>query len=146
MMFGGTASSSRTSSPATNSTSRGSTSHMVMVRLIHLRIGGSVSLTQKTPSPFFLKKSSRSSYSLAISTVMVPSVTTVEHSPSTGTPHSSSRVARRRGTLNGVAQMVAISHLPSVGQPCVDGPDDDAEPPRKPAGSTSSSSPVPPLT
>src|SRR5687768_18276339 len=130
MTFGGVASSWMTVSPAMRFTRYGSTLQNVIVRLIHLRIGGSVSLTQKTPSPFFLKKSSRSSYSLAISTVIVPSVTTVEHEPSTTLPHSSRRVARRRGTLNGVAQMVAISHLPSGAGSCVDGRDGGAEPPQ----------------
>src|SRR5678816_3290576 len=79
----------------------GSTLQNVSTRLIHFRIGGLVSRTQKVPSPFLTKNSSRSSYSLVISTEMMPSLTTVEH-PVIGVPHEFNCVTRTLGTFQGV--------------------------------------------
>src|SRR5688572_24777331 len=90
----------------------GSTLHNVMTRLTHFRIGGLVSRTQNWPSPFLTKDSSRSSYSLVISTEMMPSVTTVEQDPVTGRPHSLSLVIRIRGILKGVKQCELTSSYP----------------------------------
>src|SRR5678815_261270 len=79
----------------------GSTRQKDNSRLIHFRIGGLVSRTQKLPSPFLTKNSSRSSYSLVIAGEMMPSVTTVEH-PVLGVPHEFNCVTRTLGTFQGV--------------------------------------------
>src|SRR5262245_45242810 len=74
----------------------GSTLQNVSTRLIHFRIGGLVSRTQKSPLPFLTKNSWRASYSLVKATEMMPSLTTVEQ-PVTGIPHEFSWVTRTFG-------------------------------------------------
>src|SRR5262245_19041510 len=101
MAFGEVASSITNGSADMMLTISGSTLQKVMTRLSHFKIGGLVSFTQKLPSPFLTKNSSRSSYSLVMATEMMPSLTTVEQ-PVTACPQEFTLVTRTRGIFHGV--------------------------------------------
>jgi hypothetical protein len=94
--LGVVASSITSGRPVSRLYSSGSTLQKSMSVVSHCSWSGELSLMQSFPSPFFCTYVSPDWVTALMSTLIMPSVTTVDEEPITGLPQASSKVARTR--------------------------------------------------